>query len=305
MKNIQKIDICKKALKDLNKNLAKCFLCNRKCGVNRSNDEKGFCFANNKMIIYNYFPHLGEEPVISGGKGSGTIFFSLCSMKCVYCQNHKFSQASVGKIVTEKELAEIILSLQAKGCHNINLVNPTHYVPQIVSALSIAYSKGLNLPIVYNTGGYDSLETIEALRGIVDIYLPDMKYSDNSMALRYSNADKYVENNIRIVKEMYKQVGHLKIYRGIAEKGIIIRLLILPNNVAGINATLDNITKIFSEDIFISIMSQYYPTFRAKEYSAISNKISRQEYQIVCDYIDNSQIKNGWIFCLTKINAIM
>ena len=247
------------------------------------------------MVVYSYSSHKGEEPAISGEKGSGTIFFSLCSMRCVYCQNHKFSQASVGKIVSEKELADIMLNLQGKGCHNINLVNPTHYVPQIVGALAIAYSKGLNLPIVYNTGGYDSLETIKALEGVIDIYLPDMKYSDNSMALRYSNADKYVENNIRIIEEMYKQVGHLKDYRGIAEKGIIIRLLILPNNVAGINTTLDNITKIFSENIFVSIMSQYYPTFRAKKFSAISDKISPQEYQIVCDYVDSSKIKNGWV----------
>ena len=188
-----KLKLIRERLPEFHKLYKKCSLCIRKCGVNRLSGEKGYCLSGKDCFVHSYGPHYGEEPVLSGERGSGTIFFSRCTMKCVYCQNYGFSQSEVGKEISAEELSEIIINLQAEGCHNINLVNPTHYMSQIINAIEIACTKKLNIPIVYNTGGYDNIALIKLLDGIVDIYLPDMRYSDNEMAEKYSFSPQYVE----------------------------------------------------------------------------------------------------------------
>ena len=208
--NISKLSLIEKANKVFRKSLKSCNICPRNCGIDRTAGEIGYCRASYKPRVYSYLAHHGEEPPISGIKGSGTIFFSHCNMKCVYCQNYHFSQLDKGEDVTVEALADIMISLQNKGCHNINLVTPTHYVPQIMISLEIAIKNGLDIPIVYNTSGYELEETIKLLDGIIDIYLPDIRYSDNAMAKKYSDANSYVEFNRTAIKEMHRQVGDLK-----------------------------------------------------------------------------------------------
>src|SRR3989338_8556180 len=208
-----------------------CCICPRKCKVNRLNDERGFCRVGLKPKVASFMPHHGEEPPISGTSGSGTIFFSGCNMACLYCQNYEFSQLGEGREVEFEELANFMLQLQSMGCHNINLVTPTHVMPQILKALQLAIPQGLKIPIVYNTGGYELPEIIKLLDGIVDIYLPDMRYADNEMAIKYSSAPEYPKFNQTDLKEMHRQVGVAKIDNaGIIRRGVIIRHLVLPNN---------------------------------------------------------------------------
>jgi len=286
-----------------------------KCSVNRLKGETGFCRSSSKLSLYSYSPHHGEEPPLSGVRGSGTMFFTHCNMKCVYCQNYIFSQESnsfeieveepalrslgVGELALRSlgvgELAEKMLELEGLGCHNINLVSPTHYASQIVEALQIA-KKSLHIPIVYNTGGYDNIELVKLLDGIIDIYMPDMRYSRDAMALKYSSAPNYVENNRLIVKEMFRQTGILKLNaEGVAEKGVIVRLLILPNNISGTIDTLRFLKEEVSEDIFLSIMSQYHPTYRAREFPEIARRINKKEYEEVLGEVEKLGFKNGWI----------
>ncbi|MFA6320663.1 MAG: radical SAM protein [Candidatus Omnitrophota bacterium] len=247
-------------------------------------------------MVYSYLAHRGEEPPISGRKGSGTIFFSGCNMKCVYCQNYSFSQLDKGSETSVEKLSEIMLYLQKIGCHNINLVTPTHFVPQIVFALEKACEAGLNIPIAYNTSGYDSLETIKILSGIVDIYMPDMRYSNNAMASKYSDAPDYVEVNRLAVKEMHDQVGDLLIDDdGIAKKGIIIRLLSLPNNISGTPETLKFIKQKISPNAYLSIMSQYYPTHKSFDYTELSRGVTDDEYKNVVDAAKLLGLNNGWV----------
>lgn len=291
----QKIEIIGKVLPDLIKEFEKCTLCERSCKVNRLKGEKGFCASGNESIIYSYGPHYGEEPPLSGSRGSGTIFFSRCNMACAYCQNYQFSQFAAGKIVSPPELSDIMVKLQERGCHNINLVSPTHFVPGIVEALKHAYSCGLKLPIVYNTGGYDSLHIIKALNGIIDIYLPDMRYSSDENAGRYSNAPGYVKNNRMVVKEMYRQVGNLALSKGIAKKGLIIRLLILPGGISGTVETLEFINKELGKKVYLSVMSQYYPAYKASEYKDLTHRISSKDYDTVIDKMNELGLSNGWV----------
>jgi len=246
-------------------------------------------------MVYSCAPHHGEEPPLSGWKGSGTIFFSRCNMKCVYCQNYQFSQSDAGRKVTARELAGMMLELQEEGCHNINFVSPTHFTPAIVEALKYAYEDGLKIPLVYNTGGYDTFDVIKALDGIIDIYLPDMRYASDEMAVKYSSAPGYVKNNRNIVKEMYRQVGTLKIKDDVARKGLIIRLLVLPHGISGTVETLEFISKELGKDVYLSVMSQYYPAYKARDFKEISRRVTGGEYQQVLDKLDQLGMGKGYI----------
>ncbi|MBP7056641.1 MAG: radical SAM protein [Candidatus Omnitrophica bacterium] len=313
--NVKKIDLIKKAAAVLEKCLSRCAICPRRCGVNRLSGKLGYCRAGSKAKVYSFMQHHGEEPPISGLKGSGTVFFSHCNMKCVYCQNYKFSQLDKGREMSRDELASGMLDLMKKGCHNINLVSPVQYLPQIVAALETASSKGLDIPIVYNTSGYELAETLKLLNGIVDIYLPDMRYSDDAMAKKYSDADGYVSFDRSAIIEMHKQVGDLNTDKnGIATRGLIIRLLAIPNNVSGTINSLKFIRDNLSQNTHLSIMSQYYPAFKSDEYTELSTGISRDEYKNIVDEASLLGLNKGWIqeipkepddsFLGTKINPL-
>ena len=291
-----KLSAVRKAGEFFRDSLKKCAICPRKCKVDRSAGQRGYCRAPYNPVVYSYLAHRGEEPPISGKRGSGTIFFSGCNMKCVYCQNYSFSQLDQGNEISVERLAEMMLYLQKAGCHNINLVSPTHFVPQIVFALEIALEKGLNIPIVYNTGGYERLETIKALSGLVDIYMPDMRYSSNDMAKRYSDAPDYLEYNRPAVREMHSQAGDLVVGEdGVAKRGLIIRLLALPNKISGTEETLKFIKDDISQTAYLSIMSQYYPTFKAGDFKELSGGVSSAEYKNVVDACHVLRLNNGWI----------
>jgi len=284
------------AKKLLNGSLEKCRICPRKCGVDRTNGILGFCRAGLNPAVYSYSAHYGEEPPLSGTKGSGTIFFTHCNMKCAYCQNYYFSQLDKGKEISASGLAESMLYLQKKLCHNINLVSPTHFVPQIVDALEIAVEKGLSIPIVYNTSGYDLPETVQILDGVIDIYMPDMRYSDNSMAKLHSDAPGYREFNRSALKEMQAQVGDLILDdNGLAKRGLIIRLLVLPENISGTIESLRFIKDSVSKNAYLSIMSQYYPTYKAYNFKGISRGVTNAEYKNVVDEAAVLGLNNGWI----------
>jgi len=292
----KKIDIVRKVNALLKPSLKSCAICPRRCRVDRSSGKAGYCRALFRPVVYSYSPHHGEEPPLSGTRGSGTIFFAHCNMKCVYCQNYYFSQLDKGDEVSIEKLAGMMLGLQGRSCHNINLVTPTHYLPQILAALEIALEGGLKIPIVYNTSGYELLDTIKLLNGIIDIYLPDMRYSDNEMAKRYSDAPGYVENNRACVAEMQAQVGDLVLDNsGVAERGLIIRLLALPEGVSGTEHTLKFIKDSISPKAYLSIMSQYYPTFKAQQFSQISRSVTVGEYKNVVDEAMVLGLNNGWI----------
>ncbi|MBN2072433.1 MAG: 4Fe-4S cluster-binding domain-containing protein [Actinobacteria bacterium] len=276
--------------------LERCTLCPHRCGANRLAGDKGFCGAGANPSVSTAMPHYGEEPPISGTGGSGTIFFSHCNMQCVYCQNYQISQGHHGNEISISTLARHMIDLKEKGCHNVNLVSPTIWVPQIATALAEAGKSGFDLPLVYNTGGYDLPGTIKMLDGIIDIYMPDMRYSDPSNAGKYSGIMDYVKYNRNSVKEMYEQVGGLKLDRnGIAVKGVMIRLLVLPGNIAGIKDTLDFIRSELSTDVYLSIMAQYYPAYRASGFPPLSRRITREEYLDVVEYAGEKGFDYGYI----------
>jgi putative pyruvate formate lyase activating enzyme len=260
--------------------LQSCRLCPHHCGVNRLEGETGKCRTASKAIISSYGPHFGEEAPLVGRHGSGTIFFTNCNLKCVFCQNYSISQLGEGEEVSKKELACMMLSLQAQGCHNINLVSPTHVVPQILEALEVAVESGLHLPLVYNSGGYDSVETLNILDGIVDIYMPDMKYSDERVAKELSGIENYPQVNRAAVKEMHRQVGDLRIDEdGIAQRGLLVRHLVLPNGLAGTEKVVNFIGKEISSNTYINIMAQYHPCYKAYEIPSLARPISPAEFQ--------------------------
>jgi Uncharacterized Fe-S protein PflX, homolog of pyruvate formate lyase activating proteins len=293
---VDKLNLIRNAVKGFDGALTKCAICPRKCGIDRSVGRRGYCRAPLEPVVYSYIQHHGEEPALSGSKGSGTIFFAYCNMKCVYCQNYQFSQLDNGEKISIERLAAIMLELQASGCHNINLVSPSHYVPQILQALEIAVREGLSIPIVYNTSGYDSPETIKMLDGIIDIYLPDMRYSDDSMAIKYSDAPAYVEHNRSSIEEMQRQAGDLVLNKdGIAERGLIIRLLVLPGGISGTTQSLKFIRDRISKNTYLSIMSQYFPTFKACNFKEISGRTEKGEYDNVVDEAHLLGLNNGWI----------
>lgn len=265
--------------------LQPCRCCARQCKVSRLNGELGACKIGEQSIVYLYGPHMGEEDPIRGWQGSGTIFFSGCNLNCVYCQNFEISQQQKGEITSAKRLAEIMLELQDSGCHNVNLVSPSHVVPQILGALLIAAKFGLCIPIVYNSGGYDSLEMLQVLDGIIDIYMPDMKYANSSRAYELSGVPRYPQVNKSIVHEMYRQVGDLQINRnGLAERGLLIRHLVLPNNLSGTDQVVRFIAKEISSSTYTNIMGQYHPAYRAKEFPSINRRTNQFEYHRALDW---------------------
>jgi putative pyruvate formate lyase activating enzyme len=275
--------------------LENCRLCPRECGVNRLRDEKGHCRTGRYAVISSYGPHFGEEPELVGHSGSGTIFFSNCNLNCLFCQNYEISQLGEGREKNEEELARMMLYLQDIGCHNINLVSPTHIVPQFLEALLVAVKEGLRIPIVYNTGGYDKVETLKLLEGVVDIYMPDAKYSDEENARRYSNAPNYFSINKLAIKEMHRQVGDLICdERGIAQRGLLIRHLVLPNRIAGSFRVLEFIAREVSRDSYVNIMAQYRPCYRAHLYLELSRRITEKEYNEVVEYARSLGLHRGF-----------
>ncbi|TRZ95088.1 radical SAM protein [bacterium] len=276
--------------------LESCCLCPRKCRVNRLKNEKGFCKTGLKPKVYSFISHHGEEPPISGKSGSGTIFFSNCNMGCQYCQNYDFSQLGQGKEVELEELAGFMLELQKLGCHNLNLVTPTHIMPQILKSLDIAIPLGLKLPLVYNTSGYELPEVIALLKGIVDIYLTDMRYAKNDMAVKYSLAPNYPDYNQKSVKQMHKQVGVVEINnRGIITRGLIIRHLVLPNNISGTEEIMKFIAKKVHRETYISLMSQYLPYYKASGLPDISRRLTIEEYERANESMHRYGLANGWV----------
>lgn len=258
--------------------LEHCEICPRRCGVNRVDGERGFCRTGRLAKVSSAGPHYGEEPPLVGYHGSGTIFFAGCNLACVFCQNYEISQLDMGVEVTAERLAGIMMHLQLTGCHNVNLVSPTHVVPQILEALVIASEMGLSIPLVYNSGGYDSVETLRLLDGIIDIYMPDAKYGSDEMAIRYSNAPGYVGVMKAAIREMHRQVGDLVIENGIAVKGLLVRHLVLPNNLAGTEEVVRFISEL-SKNTYINIMDQYRPEYKADQYTELSRRITLSEYR--------------------------
>jgi putative pyruvate formate lyase activating enzyme len=260
--------------------LRSCDLCARYCYVDRTQTLKGaVCHTGEQAVVHSFGPHHGEENPLRGTRGSGTVFFSWCNLRCQYCQNWEISQKGVGQAVSAGELANMMLQLQHQGCHNINLVSPSHVVAQIIAAVEIAAAKGLRLPLVHNTGGYDSPQALALLDGVIDIYMPDMKYADSDIAHRYSHVRDYAEVNRAAVKEMHRQVGDLVLDKhGIAVRGLLIRHLVLPHNLAGTDDTLRFIAEKISTQTYVNIMDQYYPCYRAGDYPLLDRIITSAEY---------------------------
>ncbi len=260
--------------------LKNCRLCPRHCNINRLEGELGVCRTPCEVTVSSYGPHFGEEAPLVGRRGSGTIFFANCNLRCLFCQNYSISQLGEGEKASKEELAYMMLSLQAQGCPNINLVSPTHVVPQILEALEIAAESGLHLPLVYNSGGYDSVETLNILDGIIDIYMPDMKYSDERVAKELSGIETYPSVNRAAVKEMHRQVGDLKINEeGVAQRGLLVRHLVLPNGLAGTEEVVNFVSKEISPNTYINIMGQYHPCYKAYDIPSLARPISRTEFQ--------------------------
>jgi len=259
--------------------LRECRLCPRECRVDRLAGQKGKCQVTREVVVSSYGPHFGEETPLVGGHGSGTIFFGYCNLKCVFCQNYTISHLGEGTSVTSDELAGMMLSLQTQGCHNINLVSPTHVVPHILAALEIAAGKGLSIPLVYNTGGYDSSETLHLLDGIVDIYMPDMKYSDARTAEQFSGIKDYPRANQAAVKEMHRQVGDLQMDEwGVAQRGLLVRHLVLPNRLAGTGDVVRFLAQEVSHNTYLNIMAQYHPAYKALDWPRLSRRITDREF---------------------------
>lgn len=276
--------------------LDKCIICPHNCKINRNMGQIGRCKSSNKVKIALYSIHNFEEPCISRENGSGTIFFSNCNMNCVFCQNYEISQKGEGKEITIENLADIFLKLQEKGVNNINLVTPTSYVYQIIEAIKIAKENGLNIPIVYNTNGYEKIETLKMLDGYIDVYLPDLKYYDNNISKKYSKVDNYFEIATNAIKEMYRQVGHpILNENGIIQKGLMIRHLVLPNNIENSKEVLKWIKENINEKVYINIMAQYFPTYKAKEIKELDRKLTKKEYEEIENYLYELDIKNGYI----------
>lgn len=273
-----------------------CTLCPRNCKVNRLAGEKGFCFTGKHAMVSSFNAHHGEEPPVSGYRGSGTIFFTSCNMRCIFCQNYPISQLRHGREVAPHELAEMMLRLQRDGCHNINLVTPSHIVPQFLAGLYIAAKKGLKLPIVYNSGGYDGMESLKLLDGIVDIYMPDIKYSSSENAKLYSSAPDYWDKVRPGIKEMHRQVGDLKLDKdGVAITGLLIRHLVLPKDISGTENVLEFIANEVSIDTYISLMSQYFPAHKAIHHPILHRRVNRAEFAKAINTFHRLGLTNGWL----------
>ena len=276
--------------------LNNCTLCPHKCGINRLEGNKGRCRCDDKLKIALASLHMFEEPSISGKNGSGTVFFTNCNLNCIYCQNYEISNLGKGKEITIEHLAEIFLNQQQKGAHNINLVTPTMYIYQIIEAIKIAKAKGLSIPIVYNSNGYENVNTIKLLNGYIDVYLPDLKYYTNELSKKYSKVDNYFEIATNAIKEMYNQVGKAQFDENdLIKKGVIIRHLVLPNHIQNTKNILKWIKNNMPEDIYVSIMAQYFPTYKAKEDDLINRKLNKKEYKEVVNYLYSLDLENGYI----------
>ena len=281
--------------------LKKCEICPHKCKIDRTQNQIGRCKSKDTVKIAKASVHQYEEPCISGENGSGTVFFSNCNLSCEFCQNYEISQKGIGKEISIERLAEIFLEQQEKGVNNINLVSPTSYAVQIIEAIKIAKNKGLYLPIIYNTNGYENVETIKMLNGYIDVYLPDLKYAEENLARKYSKIENYFNIATSAIKEMYSQVGTNEYdENGIIKKGIIIRHLILPNHTENSKKVLKWIKENMPEDITVSVMAQYFPTYKAKNIDDINRTITKHEYQKIENYLYMLNIKNGYIQELGK-----
>lgn len=273
-----------------------CRLCPHSCGVNRLEGELGFCRAGREVRIAKVCLHEWEEPCISGSRGSGTVFFSNCNLRCVFCQNHRISEESYGKDVSIERLAEIFLEQEARGAHNINLVTPTHYVPQIIEAVRLAKQKGLTLPILYNTNSYENVETIRSLEGIVDVYLADLKYFSGSYAVKYSAAEDYFQHASEAIDEMFRQVGEPVFDSGsVMQRGLIIRHLMLPGLLFDTKKIMDYILDTYGDSVYVSIMNQYTPMHRAVQFPEINKKLNKRHYESVIQYCLDSGMHNAFI----------
>ena len=275
--------------------LLDCTLCSCECKVNRIKGETGFCKSDWRVRIASFNLHFGEEPPLSGFSGSGTIFFSNCNLQCSYCQNYSISQLGVGEYYSIDKLARMMVKLQKRGAHNINLVTPNHYVPQIIKAIYNAKKSGLNIPIVYNSSGYDSKKTLELVSGIVDIYLVDMRYSNPLYSKRYSGAKDYVKVNRAALIEMHRQVGDLVLDDVIAKRGIIVRHLVMPEDVSGTEEILRFIRGKISKKTYISLMDQYFPCFKVLNDSLLSRRITRDEYEKARSLMEKYELERGWV----------
>lgn len=263
------------------RHLERCDLCPHYCHINRLQTIQGaVCRTGEQAIVNSFGPHFGEEDPLRGVMGSGTIFFSWCNLRCVFCQNWEISQKGLGRETSPEQLARMMLALQAQGCHNINLVSPSHVVAQILAAVLLAAKQGLRLPLVYNTGGYDSPEALALLAGVIDIYMPDMKYGDSATARQYSHIRGYVEANQAAVREMHRQVGDLTLDAyGIAQRGLLVRHLVLPGDLANTAAVLEFLATEISPNTYLNIMDQYHPCYRADEYPPLDRPLTREEYR--------------------------
>jgi putative pyruvate formate lyase activating enzyme len=265
---------------EAHRRLAHCVGCAWECGIDRLAGKVGVCRTGERARVSSYGPHLGEEQPLRGWRGSGTIFFTSCNLRCQFCQNHDISQTQNGNLVEAEELAEIMLELQALGCHNINLVSPSHVVAQFLEALVLAAQAGLRLPIVYNTGGYDSMRSLELLDGVVDIYMPDMKYASDRIARVYSKIPHYPQVNQAAVLEMHRQVGDLQIdANGLATRGLLVRHLVLPHGLAGTGEIVRFLAEQVSTDTYLNLMNQYHPVFNACRFPKLNRRVKSEEYQ--------------------------
>ncbi len=281
--------------------LAKCEICPFRCKVNRLSGQVGRCGCGDKIIVAKYQLHYFEEPCISGKSGSGTVFFSNCNFKCIFCQNYKISQEGKGNEVTIEELANIFLKLQKEGANNINLVTPTMYAYQIIEAIKIARNNGLNLPIIYNSNGYENVETLRDLRGYVDVYLPDLKYYADELAIKYSKAPNYFKIATKAILEIINQVGLPEFdENGMIKKGVIIRHLVLPGHIQNSKHILKWLKENVEGNAYVSVMAQYFPTYKAKEDEYLNRKLTRKEYSEIEQYLYLLDIQNGYMQELGK-----
>jgi len=282
--------------------LLECTVCPRECRVNRLNDERGFCKTGARVQVSSCGPHFGEEPELVGGSGSGTIFISHCNLACGFCQNYEISQCGDGKEVSAGDLADMMLALQRQGCHNINIVTPSHVIPQLLGSLGIAAARGLHIPLVYNSGGYDSVETLKLLDGVVDIYMPDAKYGRDEIALALSHAPHYVASMKAALREMHRQAGDLVVEQGVAVRGMIIRHLVLPENLASSDSVMKFIAEEISRNAYVNIMAQYRPAWHAVEiaqenpvYHSLKRRITGEEYRFAIRCAKEAGLHRGFL----------
>ncbi len=275
--------------------LTQCELCPRRCGVDRLAGGHGFCGAGNNIVVAHWGPHFGEEPPISGRKGSGNIFFSPCNLRCIFCQNYQISQTTFGHRLSVNDLIDVFFHLETAGVHNINLVSPTPYIPLLARAIDSAKKKGIKIPFVYNTNAYENVDSLRTLRGLIDIYLPDFKYWNNRIGAKLSSAPDYQAWAGHSIKEMKAQVGDLSIEHGIARKGLLIRHLVLPGSLAGTKGIMRWIKASLGPRTFVSLMSQYYPTYKAERYPLLNRPIRRDEYESLVVFMKEEGFKNVFI----------